>query len=54
MSNSDSTEDLEHGLGATKWEASSAVLGTSAELLTKVKSGVDEGGKENYDTNQCL
>ena len=51
MNNPDSTKIWEHGPGAPVRLAPSAFLETPAELLIKkVKSVIDERGKENYDT----
>ena len=50
MRNSTSTKNWEHGPGAPVGQVSSAFLEIPAELLIKVRSGVDKSRKENYDT----
>ena len=50
MSNSNSTKNWKHGPGVPLVLGSLAFLETPAKLLIKIMSGVDEGGKKNYDT----
>ena len=50
MSNSDSTKNLEHQLGAPVGLAFSSFLETPNKLLINVKSGVDERVRDNCDS----